>query len=581
MIKSIITLLFLSSFLSAQEATFTNPILPGGHPDPSICRVGDDYYIVNSTFEYFPGLPIHHSKDLVNWELIGYGLHRSEQATGVVNLVDVQQNGGIHAPTVRYHNGLFYIIVTTIYSPEDKSKSSENVNFIITAEDPAGPWSDPHVIEGAPGIDPDIYFDDDGTAYFIGTHAVGQPNKNGIGEIWVQELDLNNWKLKGERSSIWRGACDGCCVEGPHIYKQHGMYYLLIAEGGTGINHAVMMAASDKITGPYESCPRNPILTSRHLSNNNWVHSTGHADLIELPDGRWYMVALGKRSDVNGATNMGRESHLIPVVWEPAIMRWEQVRKDVWEPVKYLWPVCAPETGRVERYAELPFPDKPQYRNDAFSDNFDSDKLNNEWNFRRVPQEGTYSLHAKKGHLRLYLKPETFQLREQYSFMGFRQKENDFEYSAKMEFSPEKNGAEAGISIVQQDDNYVNFTVEKNNNNIDIKLVVKGRKKEITIVKQESLAEYGGEIIFKLVSHNNKYQYLFSIDGGTSFRLFAETSDDLVLCYGYIGTNIGVYATSNGETTDEYADYDWVQYQGHQRLGKTTRLTPSDTTTSE
>ena len=561
--KNLLYLIFLiPTFLTAQKTTFSNPILPGGHPDPTICRVGDDYYIVNSTFEYFPALPIHHSIDLVNWELIGYGLHRTEQASGTVNLVDVKQNGGIHAPTIRYHDGLFYIIVTNIYGSKIKGQPGENVNFIITAKDPAGPWSDPHVIEGAPGIDPDIFFDDDGKVYFVGTHDLGRPTANGIGEIWVQELDLENWKLKGERSSVWIGACGGCCVEGPHIYKQHGLYYLLIAEGGTGMNHAVMMAASENITGPYDSNPRNPILTSRHLSNHNWVHSTGHADLVELPDGRWYMVALGKRSDVNGSTNMGRESYLIHVEWEPVIMRWEQVSATVWEPVKYLFPVCSPKTGKVERHEELPFPDKPQYRNDAFSDNFDSDKLHNEWNFRRVPREGTYSLNANKGNLRLYLKPQTFQLREQYSFMGFRQKENNFEYTAKMSFSPQKNGAEAGISIVQQDDNYVNFTINKANDATKIKLVVNGRKQEVKTVKEEKIEDYKGEIIFKLISKNNAYQYFYSLDGGASYIHFEKTSNDLVLCYGYIGTNIGVYVSSNGEETNEYADFDWVSYMG-------------------
>ena len=198
------------------------------------------------------------------------------------------------------------------------------VNFIITAKDPAGPWSDPHVIEGAPGIDPDLFFDDDGKVYFVGTHAVGKPTVNGIGEIWVQELDLESRELKGDRTSVWRGACGGCCVEGPHMYKVNGKYYLMVAEGGTSHHHAVMIAASDDVTGPFESNPRNPIFTSRHLSKSNWVHSTGHADLVELPDGRWYMVALGIRSDVDGASNMGRETHLMPVIWEPAIARWDR-----------------------------------------------------------------------------------------------------------------------------------------------------------------------------------------------------------------------------------------------------------------
>ncbi len=562
--KKIVLLLAMAVSVSlfAQPTGFINPIIPGGHPDPSICRVGEDFYIVNSTFEYFPALPIHHSKDLVNWELIGYGIHREEQATGAVNLVDVQQDGGIHAPTIRYHDGTFYIITTNVYSPVDKSKPTEMVNFIITAEDPAGPWSEPHVIEGAPGIDPDLFFDDDGKVYFVGTHAVGQPNTDGIGEIWVQELDLENFELVGERHSVWTGACGGCCVEGPHIYKENDTYYLLIAEGGTSYNHAVMIAASENLSGPYDSNPRNPVLTSRHLSKMNWVHSTGHADIVELEDGRWYMVALGIRNHEDGTTNMGRETHLIPVIWEPSTVRWVEVEEGRWEPLEFLFPVAAPATGKVERYNPLPFPEKPQYYNDAFTDDFNAQTLDPEWNFRRVPQENTYSLSANKGHLRLYLKPETFALREQFSAIGFRQKESEFEYMARMKFEPGKDQEEAGISIYQKDDNYINFTIERKNGEPTLKLLVNKREGEPEIQKQLNLPEYEGEIILKLVSKNNQYQYSYSLDGGESFEVFDTTANDIVICKGYIGTNIGLYATSNGRKTSEYADFDWISYKG-------------------
>lgn len=563
--KLLVSLLLIPSLLWAQENSFINPILPGGHPDPSICRAGDDYYIVNSTFEYFPGLPIHHSKDLVNWQLIGYGLSRQEQCNGAVNLVDVQQNGGIHAPTIRYNKGTFYIIVTNVYSPQDRSKPVDMVNFIITATNPAGPWSMPHVIQGAPGIDPDIFFDEDGKVYYVGTQDTNQPNDNGIGEIWVQQLDLNAWKLTGKRTAIWRGACGGCCVEGPHMYKKEGKYYLMIAEGGTSYNHAVMIAASDSLTGPFESNPRNPILTSRNLSKNNWVHSTGHADMVELADGRWYMVCLGIRSDKEGSSNMGRETHLMPVTWESAIARWQEVRKGVWEPVEYMWPVVAPETGKVGRYTPLPFTGKPQKYNDAFEDNFDGDRLALEWNFRRVPQSGTYALDARKGYIRLYLKPDTFKLRDQYSFAGIRQKESDFEYSAKMSFMPQKERAAAGISLVQQDDNYVNFTVEKSNGVNTLNLLVKGRDLPSELIKQQTLADYKGEIILKVNTTHTAYQYLYSLDVGVHFNLFAETADDLVLCKGYIGTNLGIYATGNGSDAGEFADFDWVRYKGFPR----------------
>ena len=556
-ISSQVFFLFLIFNVYSQD-TFINPIINGGYPDPSIVRVENDFYIVNSSFEYFPALPIHHSKDLVNWELIGYGIDRPSQGTGKVNLYDVQQQGGIHAPSIRYHDGLFYIVTTNVYSPVDKSKPTEMVNFILTAKNPAGPWSDPYVIEGAPGIDPDIFFDDNGKVWFVGTHDTGNPNKNGIGEIWIQELDLNNWKLKGQRHSIWRGACGGCCVEGPHIYKQYGRYYLMVAEGGTSYNHAVMIASSENIEGPYDSNPKNPILTSRHLSNNNWVHSTGHADLVQLKDKRWYMVSLGIRNEMDSTSNMGRETHLMPVVWEEAWDNWVEVEKGRWEPVIIKWPVVAPNTGKVERNTSIPFLEKKQNINYSFYDDFTSSKLDLQWNFRRVPRENTYELNSKNKTLKLNLSPESFELRSQYNLMGFRQKETEFEYSSSMNFKPKKNFSEAGLSIFSQDDNYINFTVKKHNNKTLLNLSVKPRDQKLDIIKSIPL-KYNENIILKIVSKDNKYIYYYSLDDGNSFDVFTETGANLVLCKGYIGTNLGLYASSNGYKTKEYAEFEWVK----------------------
>ncbi len=472
----------LMSVLSFGQKKFINPILPGGYPDPSICRVDDDFYIVNSSFEYFPGLPIHHSKDLVNWQLIGHGLHRESQVSGAVNLIDVQENGGIHAPTIRYNQGIYYIVTTNMYNQIDPNKPNgvrQNTNFIITATDPAGPWSEPHIIRDAPGIDPDLFFDDDGKVYFVGTHSPGDITANGIGAIWAQELDLKNWMLIGKRHSLWEGACDKNHTGGPHIYKRNGRYYLLVAEGGTGHHHAVMIASSNHIFGPYESGLRNPILTSRHLSRLNWVHSTGHADMVKLQDGRWFMVALGKRNDRDGHSNMGRETHLIPVVWEPQIVRWQQVSDYKWEPVWVDFPVAAPETGKVERINPLPFQGKAQDYNTYFYDDFEKLTLKTDWTFRRVPQPKTLSLAANKGNLRLYLKPQTFGSRARYSAIGFTQKESEFEFEAKMYFKPHKNNEEAGISIYQKDLNFINLTVQKHDNKHLVKLTVQEKENNL------------------------------------------------------------------------------------------------------
>ena len=541
----------------AQTATFRNPILRGGYPDPSITRVGEDYYIVNSTFEYFPGLPVHHSTDLVNWELAGYGIQDPDFYRDAVNLVDVQSNGGIHAPSIRWHDGLFYIITTNVYNPGD-GQPTRMVNFIVTAEDVAGPWSEPHVIEGAPGIDPDIFFDDDGRVWYVGNHGPPDPEFAGQGEIWLQELDPQNWQLIGERHFLWRGACDGTWAEGPHIYKRDGRYYLLIAEGGTSYNHAVMIAVSDDITGPYVSNDRNPILTSRNLSYSNWVHSTGHADMVELADGRWYMVALGKRNDEQGDSNMGRESHLVPVAWEREPFPWKEI--------KYEWPVVAPDSGRVERFTPLPFEGALQHRNDAFTDDFDSGTLDLQWNFRRVPMPGIYSLDERPGHLRLYAHPNAIAERGRAALMGVRQQESDFEYSARMAFSPQQDNVEAGVSLFQKDDNYLNFTVVGRGEENVLRLVLAEGRQELSTVEERVLDDYDGEIVFRVVSKDSRYVYEYSLDRGASFDRFAETDAARLISRGYTGAYLGVYSSGNGTDSGEYADFDWVRYKGYERL---------------
>ena len=555
----------------AQELSYNNPIIPGSYPDPSICRVGNDYYIVNSSFEYFPGLPIHHSKDLVNWNLIGYGLHRDDQCSGEMNLVDVQTDGGIHAPSIRYHDGLFYIITTNVYSPGPQ-QPTEMINFIITAEQVEGPWSNPHIIEGAPGIDPDIIFDD-GKVWYVGTHVPEKPNFNGEGEIWLQELDLDDWSLKGERYFLWRGALYyGTWAEGPHIYKRNGFYYLLIAEGGTSLEHAVMVSVSDNVKGPYVPNARNPILTSRHLSNDYWVNSIGHADLLELADGRWYMVALGIRSEIDTYSNMGRETHLIPVTWEEEPFEWkyDKIEKE-WSDlpdrerfeklrrVNYEWPVCSPLTGRVERSFPLPFPASSQVNKESFRDNFDNETLNLEWNFRRVPQEGTYLINNKDGYLRLFPSKNVIENRKSCSLLGIRQIETDFEFSVKMIYKPSIPEVQAGVSLFQKDDNYLTFTIEKDSEqHIILKLISKERKKEPVVVQQTFLKSYNDSIIFKVFSKDQSYKYYYSLDNSTNFNFFAETSSGLLLSKGYTGAYMGIYSTSNGKNTEEYVDFDWV-----------------------
>ena len=548
-IKIIKFLFVLFSISSFGQEVFKNPILAGGYPDPSICKVGDTFYLVNSSFEYFPGLPIHKSTDLINWELIGHGLHRESQASSTVNLVDVQSNGGIHAPTIRYNKGVYYIISTNVYYDAENNKT-DMVNFIITANNPAGPWSDPIHIEGAPGIDPDLFFDDNGKVWYVGNQAPENPRFDGEGEIWLQELDLNEYSLIGERHLLWRGACGGVWAEGPHMYKKDGKYYLIIAEGGTSFNHAVMVAMSEKIEGPYISNPRNPILTSRHLSYDNWVNSTGHGDIVELDDGRYYMVILGIRNEINRGSNMGRETFIAPLSWEREPFEWKE-NKD-------LWPVVSPISGKVEKENEVIFTNSIQINSYNFRDDFNSKTLGLKWNFRRLPLENIYSLDKREGFLRIFSNQNIIKERHRAALMGFKQNQTNFEYFTSMNFNPENNKSEAGISIFQKDDNYLNFTVVKKDGNFFIKVSAYNNNK--LIFKDEQLIpDYKGKIKLKISSEEGEYKLFYSTRG-FRYRLFDKLKNDILLSKGYTGAHIGLYITSNGEDSNDYVDFDYVDY---------------------
>lgn len=534
---------------SLHAQTFKNPILAGGYPDPSICRVGDEFFMVNSSFEYFPALPIHKSKDLMNWELVGHGLNRLEQVSGQINLIDVQSNGGIHAPTIRSHNGKYYIITTNVYYDEIKQRASAT-NFIITSSNPEGPWSNPIVIKGAPGIDPDIFFDDDGRVWYAGNHQPSDPSFSGETEIWMQELDPKNFQLIGQRFYVWRGACGGVWAEGPHIYKKDGNYYLLIAEGGTSFNHSIMVAVSDKITGPYTSNERNPIFSSRHLSYDNWVHSTGHGDLVELEDGRWYVVMLGVRGDVKRKSNMGRETFIAPVSWESDPYDWKER--------KIVWPVIAPQSGRILKNNPVIFSETIQNKEFFFVDDFNKTNLGLAWNHRRVPMQNMFDLVSNPGSLRVYTNPNKLQERKRANFIGIKQTESDFSFETKMTFSPSYDSDESGIAIVQKDNNFLSLTIKQFNEDILLELKLMNNV-ETSIASKLIDHKYTLPVQLKVESYQNNYRF-YHAQKNDDFQLFAETPADLLLSHGYTGAHIGLYTTSNGQMSTGYADFDRVEY---------------------
>ncbi|MFD5234024.1 glycoside hydrolase family 43 protein [Streptomyces qaidamensis] len=352
----------------------TNPVIPGFHPDPSICRAGEDYYLACSSFEYFPGVPIFHSRDLVHWTQTGNALDRPGQLRLPPG---TRSSGGIYAPTLRHHDGRFWLIVTNV---------SGDGNLLFTTTDPAGPWSDPIPLPGVHGIDPDLAWDDDGTCWC--TTA-------GVGQI---RIDPHTGETFGERRPLWSGAPGAKAPEAPHLYHIGDYWYLLIAEGGTERCHGVSIARGRTPQGPFEPCPANPILT--HRGTDHPIQNTGHADLVEGPDGSWWMVLLGVRphGGTPGWHVLGRETFLVPVTWSEG-----------WPVVGELSTVLAPPPWPLREPAAAPV-----------RDDFDSGELAPAWiSLRSRPAENC-TTKERAGWLSLRAAGESLDDPE-VTFVGRRQ----------------------------------------------------------------------------------------------------------------------------------------------------------------
>lgn len=501
-----------------------NPILPGFRPDPSICRVGKDYYLVTSTFAYFPGVPVYHSRDLAHWEQIGNVLDRESQ----LPLRGCKTSQGIFAPTIRYFQGRYYMITTNV---------SEGGNFIVTAQTPEGPWSEPHYLgEAAQGIDPSLFFDWDGTCYYTGT----RPNRKGVRyngdwEIWAQQLDLNTMRLVGEDHKIWKGAMHhGIWPEGPHLYRRGGYYYLLHAEGGTSMEHAVCAARSRHIFGPYMGSPCNPIFTHRHLGTSYPVVMTGHGDLVEDGQGNWYIVMLGTRC-AEGYGNTGRDTYLARVSWEND------------------WPVVNAKIGRLEEKVE--FSGEPEYMAvEEKSWHFYRSALPAGFLTLRGAGREVYSLKERKGSLRLFARAQTLQEKGTPAYVGVRQQGYHFHADALMEFEAKSEKEEAGIAVVCDENNHFRFVKARQEGTWYVKLISCVNGKEAVLAKQQTAK---GRIELRMVCHGQHADFYWRMQ--ERWSLAAAKVDMRKLSTqeagGFTGCTIGVYASANGETTENYADF--------------------------
>lgn len=535
----------------------SNPILPGFYPDPSICRVGEDYYMVTSTFAYFPGVPIFHSRDLTHWKQIGNVLDREEQ----LNLSGVKYSEGIFAPTIRYHQGTFYMITTNV---------THGGNFIVTAQNPAGPWSYPFFLE-AEGIDPSLFFDDDGRCYYTGTRsrrekavaptedltALGSariaPDARvvskyyGDNEIFVQELDLHKMCLVGDTYALWYGALRNVVwPEGPHLYKKDGRYYLLIAGAGTAHEHAVTVASGTSLREPFEGYRGNPILTHRHLGKNYPVVNVGHGDLVETQNGEWYMVVLASRPYGGYYRNLGRETFLVPVTWEDG------------------WPVVNVGIGRLEDTVIGPDLEPAPVEAVPEREDFDGDKLPYHFLWLRNPKPENYSLSERKGYLRMKLAQESITELVSPSFVGIRQTGMSYILETCMEFIPQSKQEEAGL-VLQQNNRFHYRFVSTARNGIRLLTLIRcmDGKEEVLAEVMNGKGEQTA-LRLRVVAKGQQLQFAYSYDG-KSYHIVKADVDGRILSTdvagGFVGTTMGLYCSSNGMKSANYADFDWLEYR--------------------
>lgn len=395
------------------EVTLHNPIIPGFSPDPSVVAVDGDYYLVNSTFHYFPGVPVYHSRDLQNWEQIGNVLDRPSQ----LPLVESSASLGIYAPTIRYNDGTFYMITTNV---------ENGGNFMVTATNPAGPWSEPIWLEQQ-GIDPSLYFED-GKCYMV---------SNPDATITLCEIDPVTGATLSPGKALWKGT-GGRFPEGPHIYRHDGWYYLLISEGGTELAHKLTVARSRKIYGPYEAHPANPIFTHCSLAaQESNIQGTGHGDLFQAADGSWWIVFLAYRRYGGDFHHLGRETFLAPVTWEKG-----------WPMVNGGQPVAEIMAVRMSAEPQTPQPARVHY---------DFSVIGPEWMHIQHPVEENYS--AQDGVLTLTGNGDGFDWGSWHpTALLRRQQAADCRFGTQVTLLED---GEAGMAIYQTHNGHMEFFVRR------------------------------------------------------------------------------------------------------------------------
>lgn len=505
----------------AGPGEYRNPILSGYYPDPSVTRVGDDYYLVLSSFTHHPGLPIFHSKDLVNWTQIANAIDRP----GQLDTSGLAVSRGVFAPDISYHNGTFYIVNTCV---DCKG------NFVITAKDPRGPWSDPIWLPFE-GIDPSIYWEGD-KAYIVNNRAPNEtPRYEGHRAIWIQEYDWRAGKMVGESTQLVNGGVDiskkPVWIEGPHIFKKDGWYYLTAAEGGTSVNHSQVALRSKSLRGPFTPFAGNPILTQRDLdpARTNPITSAGHAKLVQTQNGDWWATFLAVRPYAEDFYNIGRETFLLPVTWKDG------------------WPIILPKgekipfVGKVPNLPTQPRPTLPTNGDFAYVDEFDGDTLSMQWIGVRTPKAPVYSVAG--GDLVIAGGAPMGDVKGVSGFVGRRQQHHVATMGTTVRFTPEKDGDRAGLAAMQNDDNNLFFGVTRVGGKPMIALHTRIKGAEQLVASAPLLAT-GQPVTLNIRADGGTMAFDYEV-GGTRRTLKDGVDVKFLSTHeagGFVGTVVGPYA---------------------------------------
>lgn len=539
--------------LKAQSTTtLVNPILAGFYPDPSVLKVGSDYYLINSTFAYFPGLPVFHSKDLKNWKQIGNVINRPSQ----MNFMGHRMTRGLFAPAIDYHNGIYYVTCTLI---------DRGGNFVVTAKDPAGPWSDPTWLPEVKGIDPSLFFDADKAYILYNSDAPeNKPLYSGHRTIRMYEFDAVNLKVIGEEKILVNGGVDiskkPVWIEAPHFIKRDGWYYLYAAEGGTSVNHSEVVLRSKSPWGPFVPYENNPILTQRDLpaDRKHPITSAGHAQFVEGPDGKTYAIFLAVRPYKGNYYNTGRETFIAPVQWNNG---WPIVNPDSKE-LKYSYKVNYKE---VKQRGAL-----PQSGNFQYTLNFEKE-LDPSLMFLRTCDSSSFKVSKENG-LTLKLKPETCMELGNPAFIGKRQQHLYSSTETQLNFAAKSDNEKAGIVIFQDEGHFYYLCKSTAKDKPVIQLFKSNPESKTMDLQMEFLAASDSEKVSLRIDAEGEYYSFYCAFKPNDWIPLKDKVDAKFLSTevagGFIGCVFGLYATSSGKETINSASFKYLRYSGNDPMYK-------------